>query len=123
MSLPAIDTIADSADFSSTVLPALQDLTLLPSKLLAGGFDLKNIQQTYITINPFATAIALSLFLAPVFLIVSEVNRNWSQVDRCWSLLPSLYNAHYALWSRLNGLSTSLVDTILIISLIWSVCS
>ncbi|OTA23783.1 hypothetical protein BTJ68_13941 [Hortaea werneckii EXF-2000] len=38
------------------------------------------------------------------------------QVDRVWSLLPTVYHAHYALWARLNGMDTQKVDNVLAFS-------
>jgi len=61
------------------------------------------------------------LFLTPLVLIVSEFNRNYSQVDRLWSFLPAIYNAHYALWAHMAGLPTQKLDHIMAITTLWSV--
>jgi len=42
------------------------------------------------------------------------------QVDRCWSILPTIYNAHYALYAHLNGLETQRLDHLLSFSIVWS---
>jgi hypothetical protein len=121
MALPVVKTAADCADFSKTVLPFFSQLTSLPSRLIDAGIELDSLKQVYLTTNPFTTAIAFSLFLIPLLLIASELNKNYSQVDRLWSILPSVYNAHFAVWARLNGLPTDTINTILTFSLIWSV--
>ncbi|OJD26889.1 hypothetical protein ACJ73_01719 [Blastomyces percursus] len=121
MALPTVHTLEACADFRLTVLPYLSQLTSLPTKLIDSGADIQVLKHVYITTNPFVTAIAFALFLAPVFLIISEVTRNYSQVDRCWSILPIVYNTHYSIWSRLNGLPTGIIDTICGITIIWGV--
>ena len=71
--------------------------------------------------NPLITAFAFSLFLVPIFLLVSEVNKNYSQVDRMWSLLPTVYNAHYVVYAHCAGLETQRLDNLLAFSVVWSV--
>jgi steroid 5-alpha reductase family enzyme len=56
-----------------------------------------------------------------LFIITSEINRNYSQVDRFWSILPSVFNVHFALWARLTGLRTLTLDTIAALSVLWTV--
>ena len=67
-----------------------------------------------------ATAIAFTIATMPIFLLVSEINKNYSQVDRVWSILPTVFHAHWALWARLNGLPTKRVDTVLACSVVWT---
>ncbi|KAK2747051.1 hypothetical protein FQN55_005320 [Onygenales sp. PD_40] len=121
MALPAVHAATDCTDFSLTVLAFLPQLTSLPSRLIESGTDIEALKNVYVTTNPFVTAVAFALFLAPVFLIVSEVNRNYSQVDRCWSILPVVYNAHFTIWSRLHQLPTGNLDTICALSAIWGI--
>lgn len=121
MSLPVIKALADCTDASKTVLPYLPQLYNLPQQIFQNINSLQTLKVLYISTNPLITALALSLFLAPIFLIVSEVNRNYSQVDRCWSILPTVYNAHYVLYAHAAGLPTRRLDTLLIFSGIWSV--
>lgn len=121
MALPVVKTLADCADFGKTVTPFVDQLTALPQRILDSGFAVEGLKDVYLSTNPLISAFAISLALAPVFLVVSEVNKNYSQVDRCWSLLPTLYNAHYAIWARLNGLPTQRVDNVLAFSVVWSV--
>ncbi|EGC42400.1 DUF1295 domain-containing protein [Histoplasma capsulatum var. duboisii H88] len=119
MALPTVQTFADCADFSLIVSPFISQLISLPTRLIDSGTDIQALQHIYVTTNPFITAIAFAIFLAPVFLIASEVTRNYSQVDRSWSILPIVYNVHYSVWSRLNGLPTGIIDTICGITIIW----
>ncbi|EEQ30513.1 hypothetical protein McanMca71_000782 [Microsporum canis] len=121
MALPALKSAADCADFSQAVLPFLPQLYSLPTRVLAAGFDIDGLREIYLSTNPLITAFAFSLFLVPTFVLISEINRNYSQVDRMWSILPSIYNGHFALWCRLKGTSTTEVNTILIFTIIWSV--
>ncbi|PGH15094.1 hypothetical protein AJ79_02620 [Helicocarpus griseus UAMH5409] len=119
MTLPIVHKAVDCVNFAHTVSPYVSQLTSLPSRLMEAGLDIGTLKHIYATTNPFVTAIALALLLAPIFLIASEVNRNYSQVDRSWSILPVIFNAHYAIWARLHGLPTGIIDTIWGASLIW----
>ncbi|OJD19706.1 hypothetical protein AJ78_00329 [Emergomyces pasteurianus Ep9510] len=121
MALPSAHTVEACVDFRITVFPFVSQLLSLPTRLIESGTDIEAVKQVYINTNPFITAIAFALFLAPVFLIISEATRNYSQVDRCWSILPIVYNAHYSVWSRLNGLPTGIINTICGITVIWGV--
>lgn len=80
-------------------------LTQTPAALLkVHTFD--ELQFFYTTSDPLVLGLAISLVISPVFFLVSEVKRNYSQVDRAWSILPSLFQGHYVLWARLNGIWT-----------------
>ena len=121
MSLPIIKTVLDCADYSKTVEPYLPQLYALPYQIWdAIKTNPAALKQIYLDTNPLISGAALSLFLGPVFLVVSEINRNYSQVDRCWSLLPTVYNANYVIWAHLQGLPTKGLDALLAASLIWS---
>ena len=121
--LPDVKSVADCASFGHTVLPFLSQITALPERLqlAAAAKDVDILKDIYLSTNPFITALGFSLFLSVLFLIASEFNRNYSQVDRFWSILPSVYNVHFAVWARLSGLRTQSLDTIAVITLIWSV--
>ncbi|KAJ9154881.1 DUF1295-domain-containing protein [Pleurostoma richardsiae] len=121
MTLPALHALEDCADFSKTVEPFIPQLLELPTKLLAvvqsrgtGFLDL------YLHTNPLVSGFAVSLALGAVFFVVSEINRNYSQVDRCWSILPTLYIAHFGTWARLNGVASTRLDAAVLFSTIWS---
>ncbi|KAI9837976.1 MAG: hypothetical protein M1819_006130 [Sarea resinae] len=120
MSLPAVKELADCADFGRTVAAYLPQLFGLPSQILEHLSSPADLKQIYLATNPFVSALALSLLLAPLFLVVSEINRNYSQVDRLWSLLPTLYNAHYVTWAHMAGLPTNRLDNLIAFSTIWS---
>ncbi|KAJ9221872.1 hypothetical protein DTO027B5_4625 [Paecilomyces variotii] len=119
--LPAIVSVSEAAEFGRTVWPFVPQLLSLPKTLIEVGSDWESLKEVYLATNPFVTAIAFTLALVPILVIISELNRNYSQVDRLWSILPSIYNVHYALWAHLAGLPTEKVKTVAIFSLIWSV--
>lgn len=80
-------------------------LTQTPAALLK-VHTFNELQFFYTTRDPLVLGLVISLVISPVFLIVSEVKRNYSQVDRAWSILPSLFQGHYVLWAWLNGIWT-----------------
>lgn len=119
--LPAVHSAVDCASSNQTVLPFLSQLTSLPTALQDAGRDTVALKELYLTTNPFITALAFCLALSAVVFFSSEINQNHSQVDRCWSLLPTVYNVHYAVWARMAGVGTHSLDTIAAISAIWTV--
>lgn len=121
MALPVIKAIADCSSFEKTVTPYIPQLYDLPQQIIQSWNNPTELYHIYMATNPLITAFAFSLFLVPVFLLVSEVNKNYSQVDRCWSLLPTVYNAHYVLYAHWAGLETQKLDNLLAFSIIWSV--
>ena len=122
MALPSLKALEDCADFSQSVEPFLPQLYELPRKLLENALSSDGLLQLYKDTNPLVSGFAFSLFAAAVFLVVSEANRNYSQVDRMWSLLPTMYNAHFAVWSHLHNLPSQRLNLILLWSAAWSVC-
>ena len=121
MSLPVVKSLADCADISKTVLVYLPQLYDLPQQIFQNLNNAQALKVLYITTNPLISAFAMSLLLAPIFLLISEVNKNYSQVDRCWSILPTIYNAHFTLYAHAAGLPTKRLDTLLLFSGLWSV--
>lgn len=123
MALPAVKNVTDCVDFSQTVLPYVPQLLELPTKVFEATreqqFDV--LKDIYVSTNPLVTSVAFSLVLVPIFLFAGELNRNYSQIDRFWSILPSVYNVHYAVWAWLNGLAPTTVNSISVITLVWSV--
>lgn len=119
--MPIIKTLSDCASYSKTVEPYIPQLYALPEKVLANIGDLEGLKDVYTSTNPVISGLAFSLALFPIFLITSEINRNWSQVDRVWSILPTVYHIHYAVWARLNGLETQKVDNVMAFSVVWSI--
>jgi hypothetical protein len=121
MSLPVVKTLEQCSDFTKTVLPYIPQLYDLPQQLIQSYNNPTELRNIYLATNPLISALAFSLFLAPLFLIISEINKNYSQVDRCWSILPTVYNAHFAIYAHLSGLPTSRLDNLLAFSTVWSV--
>ena len=119
--LPIVNTVVQCADYGRTVAPYVSQLPHLPYHI----WDTLRTNpaafiQVYQSTNPLLFGFAFSLFLVPIFLLVSETNRNYSQVDRVWSILPTVYNAHYTLWAHLNGLQAGRVGMVLLASILWS---
>lgn len=121
MAFPAVESIEECADFYKTVELFLPQLYDLPTKLLDTLSDRDGLLNFYLETNPFVSATALSLFFASIFFIAAEFNRNFSQVDRAWSILPLVYNAHFSLWARLSGVPHQRNDLITAFVAIWSV--
>jgi hypothetical protein len=121
MALPLTESVLDCADLSKTVLPYVSQLYDLPQQLLQSYNDPSALLDIYLTTNPLVTAFAFSLFVSPLFLLASEVNRNYSQVDRFWSIIPTIYNAHYVLYAHLAGVPTLRLHNLLAVSTVWSV--
>ena len=119
--LPYVGSLVDCASFRLTVLPYLIQLKWLPASLREAGWNLENLKEVYLATNPMVSAIAVCSGLALLFFLAAEFNRNYSQVDRFWSILPTIYNVHFAAWARLSGIRTHTLDTIAVISVLWSV--
>ncbi|KIW82652.1 hypothetical protein Z517_05679 [Fonsecaea pedrosoi CBS 271.37] len=121
MALPVVLNLAECSDYSSTVAPYLYQLVSLPNILSSSITNSAALKQLYLDTNPLITSIAFGIALAPIFLLVSEVNKNYSQVDRVWSILPTVYTLHYAVYSHLAGLHTARLDALCIVGFLWSV--
>lgn len=120
MALPAVKSIFQCAEFNRTVLPFVPQLYELPQKLIASYSNLEELRNIYLATNPLITAFAFALFLSPICLIVSEINKNYSQVDRLWSILPTVYIVHYCTYAHLSNVPTSRLDNLLACSAVWS---
>lgn len=121
MAFPLIRSIADCTDYSKTILPYTSQLYYLAQQIFDNITNLQALKVLYVSTNPLIFAFTFSLFLFPVFLVISEINRNYSQVDRCWSILPTIYNAHYTIYAHATGLPTRRLDVLLLLSISWSV--
>ncbi|KAL1975563.1 hypothetical protein VTN31DRAFT_3955 [Thermomyces dupontii] len=125
--LPSILSPADAAQFNTTVAPYLvqapqwfQFLRDQVSVVTGGGrVNVAELQTLYYQSNPAVTALTFALAIAPIFVLVALITGNYSQVDRFWSILPTLYNVHYALWARRAGLDTARLDSVALLSLAW----
>lgn len=121
MALPLLNYIEDCGEYAKTVEPFIPQLFELPQKLLKTGGSISSLKDLYVDTNPLISGFAASIFLGGVFLIVSEINRNYSQVDRMWSILPNLYIVHIAVWARAAGLPHGRIDLIAVFTTLWSV--
>lgn len=121
--LPSVESLADCTSFQLTVLPYLTQLQFLPASLREAGWELESLKAVYLATNPLVSAVAFGSVLAGILFVAAEINRNFSQIDRFWSLLPAIYNVHFAVWARLSGIRTQTLDTIAVISILWSVCA
>ncbi|KAL4921011.1 hypothetical protein BDW62DRAFT_198459 [Aspergillus aurantiobrunneus] len=123
LSLPEVKSLADCVSFSHAIQPFLSQVVALPVQLrpVLAAKDVNALKDIYLSTNPLATAIAFTLAASVIFIVISEINHNYSQVDRMWSILPSVFNVHFAIWARLSGLRTLNLDTIAAISLIWTI--
>lgn len=120
ITIPVIKRLPECSDFSKTVVPYLPQLYSLPQLVFARINDFDALKELYISTNPLITPLAFSLYvLTPAVLIVSEINKNYSQVDRLWSIIPVVYNCHYALWAHLCGLPAQRLDHIMAVSILW----
>lgn len=121
--LPKLESLMDCTSLQFTVLPYLTQLQWLPASLREAGLDLESLKAVYLATNPLVSALAFGTVFAHILFIAAEINRNYSQVDRFWSILPAVYNVHFAVWARLSGIRTETLDTIAVISVLWSVCA
>ena len=121
MAVPTVKTFADTVDWSKTVSPYIPQLFDLPRDIVSNVNNLQALKALYLSTNPLISAFAFSVALFPLFFVASEVNRNWSQVDRFWSILPTIYNLHYTLYAHQAGLPTKRLDTLAFFSILWTV--
>ncbi|KAL7333211.1 hypothetical protein PS15p_202145 [Mucor circinelloides] len=75
--------ITSLSAISSFVSSSLKD----PSQLIT----------LYKETNPLESSLYFSSALITVHYIMSEITKNYSQVDRAWSILPGLYAWHYTI--------------------------
>ena len=119
--LPVVRSLEDCVDLERTVYSLSHQFWGLSSKLLDTKLSPHALLALYKATNPLISGFAWSLFLAPIFLIAAEVNGNYSQVDRVWSVLPVMYNLHYFAFAHLTGQSTQRTDLAFAVSLVWGV--
>ncbi len=119
MVLPVVKRLEDCADFGKTVQPYIPQLYDLPNAIAAQITNPQGLQHVYTSTNPLIMALAFALFLTPIVLVVAEINRNYSQVDRLWSIIPVIYNVHYDVWAHMNGLPTQRLDHVMAVSVLW----
>jgi hypothetical protein len=123
LSLPALKSVTECADFDLAVRPYIPQLLELPHNLRAivdSDSKIQDLTLLYLNTNPLVSSLAFALVLSVIVLFVSEVNKNYSQVDRLWSILPALYIGQYAAWAHLNGLPTQRLDNVAVVGATWS---
>jgi hypothetical protein len=121
MALPVVKTLAQCADFGLTVLPYTSQLNSLPARLWEARSSIDHLKAVYLATNPLITAFAFSLLIFPFFLVLSEINKNYSQVDRAWSILPVVYVGHYVVYAHMVGSPTQKLDNLVAFSVVWGV--
>lgn len=121
MALPVVRSLVECADYSNTLAPYTYQLRALPEVFVQALTNVAALKQLYLDTNPLVSAIAFSVAISPIFLVVSEFNKNYSQVDRVWSILPTIYNLHYAIYAHLAGIDATRIGLVAGISAIWSV--
>ncbi|KPI42175.1 uncharacterized protein AB675_5317 [Cyphellophora attinorum] len=90
MALPVVKNALECAEYTNTLHPYLYQLRPLPGIVAESITNAAALRQVYLDTNPAITSIAFSIAIAPIFLVVSEINKNYSQVDRmCRSSLQS----------------------------------
>ncbi|KAG6083526.1 hypothetical protein E4U30_000848 [Claviceps sp. LM220 group G6] len=119
--LPVLKALEDCGHYSHTVEPFIDQFYQLPGRLVASSSSIDALQRLYVETNPLVTGFSASLLVAALCLIVSEINRNYSQIDRLWSILPNLHVLHLALWARMAGLPHARIDLVAIFSTAWSI--
>jgi hypothetical protein len=123
MALPLLKNLKECGEYAKAVEPVWPQLYELPHKFLDSYGSMDRLKLLYIDTNPLMTGLAASLVLVPIFVVVSETNRNYSQVDRMWSILPNLYVVHMALWARTAGFPHERLDLAALTTTLWSVGS
>jgi steroid 5-alpha reductase family enzyme len=120
MALPVVKNALECAEYTNTVHPYLYQLRPLPGIVAESITNAAALRQVYLDTNPLITSIAFSIAIAPIFLVVSEINKNYSQVDRMWSILPSIHHLHHFIYAYLAGYDTTRIGGVALASVIWS---
>ncbi|RKF71755.1 uncharacterized protein GcM1_250173 [Golovinomyces cichoracearum] len=120
MALPIINSLACCCSYGKAVTPYLPQLYKLPTNILQSWNSPGELKELYLSTNPFITALAFSTILAFLFFVSSVINQNNSQVDRFWSILPSVYNLHFVLFAKLSSLQTTRLEIVFVVGVFWS---
>lgn len=82
--------------------------------------NLNNVIQLYHRLDPLTIAILMVLFWSISCLILSLVTRNYSHVDRLWSIVPVLNTFYFAIWTSKDFASIPLRQWIMFsLTLAW----
>lgn len=118
--LPAVHSLAACADHA-LVLPYLTAATpTLWALVDAAKSSPADILEWYLRTNPLLSGLIASVLLGFGVWVLSEVARNYSQVDRLWSVLPFAYVLHFDLWARRNGVPSARLDLAVFCIACWS---
>ncbi|KAJ0159789.1 Uncharacterized protein CTA2_9111 [Colletotrichum tanaceti] len=117
MALPSINSLEECSEWAKAAEPFLPQLLDLPRRIVASP---QSLPQIYLETNPLVSGFAFSLLIAVLTLVVSEYHRNYSQIDRLWSLLPNWYVVHTAAWAYLNGEPSQRVALAAVATTLWS---
>jgi steroid 5-alpha reductase family enzyme len=121
VAIPVVKSLSACADFTLSVLPYLSEATPIFFDLVdAAKTSPADLGAWYLRTNPLITGFFFSIALGFIVWVVSELSRNYSQVDRLWSILPSAYVLHFDLWARQNGVPNVRLDLALFCILTWS---
>lgn len=118
MALPRVATLLDCTDLTQTVYPFLHQLSLAHVQSLLRR-EVSPLAW-YTSTNPLVTAVWFALAVSAVVFVAAEINRNYSQVDRLWGLLPTVYIAHFTVYAHLVGGDTQRLNTLLTFAVLWS---
>lgn len=121
MALPALNSFEECADFYKTVVPYIPQLYDLPRQLLNSYSNLEELKALYLATNPVISAAAFAAFLCPIVWLASVVSKNYSHVDRLWSIVPTIYIGHYVVYAHMAGLETERLDNLVTCFVIWGV--
>lgn len=120
-SLPVVKSLDDCIDYGKTVSAYWPHLFNLPAEVARVLPAYNQLVYTYTDTNPLMFGLGFALFLGLLFSVAAEINRNYSQVDRFWSILPTVYIGHFTLYAHLTGLPTERLDLLLGVAALWSV--
>ncbi|KAG2177836.1 hypothetical protein INT43_003083, partial [Umbelopsis isabellina] len=73
--------------FKNHAVEYMHNTTLTPESVL----------QSYTTLDPLISALGFASVFASVHWILALLTSNYSQVDKCWSLLPVFYSWHFSI--------------------------
>jgi len=119
--VPGIYSLSDCASFATTFRPYLPQLSVLPAAFYKAAMTSSQaLLNFYSDTNPVLLGFGFSIFAGAVFLVVAEANKNYSQVDRMWPILPFSYVLHYNLWARRNGIPSARLDLAVLVIGLWA---
>ncbi|GAM89145.1 hypothetical protein ANO11243_071800 [Dothideomycetidae sp. 11243] len=119
MALPVVSKLEQCSDYTLTLAPYIYQFAELPKRLLTVT-SFERLEEVYITTNPVVSALALSIVVGQIAFVVSTINKNYSQIDRVWSILPAVYNCHYWYYGYLTGIRSQRMDIMAVFTLCWA---